>query len=87
MNGFLGLLGGVALECAYARLPEGCGKTVHCVTCTIRNTVTSTIQSKVLHTDVPAKLRHEDNEIAMYLSTEIIGSCVCVKIKMVEPDE
>ena len=25
-----GLLGGEAMECVYSRLPEGCGKTVHC---------------------------------------------------------
>ena len=84
MTDFLGLLGGEALECIYARLSGGCGKTVHCVTCAIRITVTSTIQDGVFHKDVPAKLNLEDDEIALYLSTEIIGSCVCVKVKMAE---
>jgi len=37
-----GLLGGDAVECAYARLPEGCGRTVHCTACTIRRTVMTT---------------------------------------------
>ena len=81
---FVGLLGGEALECVYARLPGGCGNTVHCVTCAIRNTVTSTIQSGVIHRHVPAKLHLEDEEIAMYLSTEIIGSSICIKIKMAD---
>ena len=57
---FLGLPGGKVFECAYARLPEGCGKTVHCVTCAIRNTVTSTIQKEVLQVRVPTKFHHED---------------------------
>jgi PAS domain-containing protein len=30
------------LECAYARLPGGCGNTVHCPACTIRSTVGAT---------------------------------------------
>lgn len=35
-----GFWGGDVFECAYAKLREGCGKTIHCVGCTIRNTVT-----------------------------------------------
>lgn len=34
-----GYFGGDAMECAYARLPGGCGKTEHCNACTIRKTV------------------------------------------------
>ena len=37
-----GFPGGEVMECAYARLPGGCGRTVHCDGCTIRNTVTAT---------------------------------------------
>jgi PAS domain-containing protein len=37
-----GRLGGDALECAYARLPGGCGQTVHCKACTIRGSVMHT---------------------------------------------
>lgn len=76
----LGLLGGEALECVNASTPEGCGNTVHCVTCSIRKAVTTTIESGILHRHIPVKLQREDGEIAMYLSTEIIGSSVCIKI-------
>ena len=38
-----GLLGGSALECSYSRLPEGCGKTVHCETCTLRKVINSVV--------------------------------------------
>jgi PAS domain-containing protein len=40
-----GLLGGEAMECRYARLPEGCGNTIHCKTCTIRNTVMEVLET------------------------------------------
>ena len=33
-----GLLGGEALACVHSRLPEGCGRTLHCRECTIRRT-------------------------------------------------
>lgn len=38
----VGLLGGDVMECAYARLPEGCGNTEHCAACTVRRTVMHT---------------------------------------------
>lgn len=37
-----GRLGGDVFGCAYADDPGGCGRTVHCRTCTIRNTVMET---------------------------------------------
>jgi hypothetical protein len=36
---------GIVLECAYARLPGGCGKTVHCAGCTIWNTIMGTLKT------------------------------------------
>ena len=33
-------LSGNVFECEHARLPEGCGATIHCSGCTIRKTVT-----------------------------------------------
>ena len=32
-------LGGIVFDCAYAQLPEGCGRTVHCSGCAIRRSV------------------------------------------------
>lgn len=40
-----GLLGGEAVECVYSRFEEGCGNSVHCRTCTVRNTVIHTIET------------------------------------------
>ncbi len=38
-------LGGDAFECSYSKHDGGCGKTVHCKTCTIRNIVMDTLAS------------------------------------------
>ena len=78
-----GLLGGEVMECAYARLPEGCGQTVHCVACTIRRTVMAAMESGEPQMHIPVKLRQEDREIAMIISTEKIGSLVRIVIENV----
>ena len=78
-----GLLGGEVMECAYARLPEGCGRTVHCVACTIRNTVMAAMEKGKPQMHVPVKLRQEGREIAMVISTEKIGSLVRIVIENV----
>ena len=49
-----GELGGDVMECAYARLPGGCGNTVHCKSCTIRNTVMDTFETGKSRIKVPA---------------------------------
>lgn len=46
--------GGDAIECAYARLPEGCGNTIHCKACTIRNTVIKTQKTGISFKNVSA---------------------------------
>jgi hypothetical protein len=43
----VGFKGGDVFECIYASTPEGCGKTIHCTGCTIRNSVTETFISGV----------------------------------------
>jgi PAS domain-containing protein len=63
----VGLLGGEAMECAYARLPGGCGKTEHCATCAIRQTVTATHRTGRAMTRVPATLRRRDGSVHQLL--------------------
>jgi PAS domain-containing protein len=76
-----GLLGGEVMECAYARLPEGCGETVHCAACSIRRTVMAAMESGEPQMHVPVKLHQEDREIEMIISTEKIGSFVRIVIE------
>jgi len=79
-----GLLGGEAIECAYATLPGGCGDTIHCRTCTIRNTVTDSLLSGRSHLHVPAyaDLHHVsgDKRLKFLISTERIGRAVLLRI-------
>lgn len=46
--------GGEVIECAYAKLPEGCGNTVHCKSCTIRLTVLETFATGRSFVRIPA---------------------------------
>jgi PAS domain-containing protein len=81
----VGLLGGEALECSHARLPEGCGRTVHCSTCTIRNSVTATHRTGKPSTRVPATLRRRDGSRPLLVSTAVEGKLVRVTIEP-QPD-
>jgi PAS domain-containing protein len=77
-------LGGVVFECAYARLPEGCGRTVHCTGCAIRRSVAQTYETGQRLVGVPA-LMHcgragEEQDIAMRISTEMLGDIVLLRL-------
>jgi hypothetical protein len=81
----VGFLGGDVFECAYSKLPGGCGKTVHCVACTIRNTVTDTFQLGKSHLHVPAYLNQGTldvncNKIQLVISTEKVMDVVLLRI-------
>jgi len=76
----IGLLGGEAMECGYARLPGGCGRTVHCETCTIRNAVTATLENRQGLPHAGVKLKRENEEIQMTIGTTYIGGMVRIVI-------
>ncbi len=79
-----GKLGGEAFDCRYADLPGGCGQTVHCKTCTIRNTVMDTLESGKSHLKVAAypDLHHitGDYRIRFLITTERVGDAVLLRI-------
>lgn len=82
----VGLLGGEAMECAYARLPGGCGKTTHCPTCAIRNTVMATHRTGRAQVRVPATLRRRDDRVhELLISTTLEGQVVKVVIEPAPP--
>jgi ferredoxin len=81
----IGLLGGEALECARARLPGGCGKTVHCATCAIRNTVTRTHETGRPMQRVPARLTRAGGVVDLLISTALEGNLVRVTIERAPP--
>jgi len=89
LEGCVGRYGGNVLECAYARLPGGCGNTEHCKACAIRRTITTTHTTGVGQVNVPA---YQDivtpggvREVRFLISTEKVGNFVLLRIDEVQP--
>ena len=72
----VGLLGGEFIKCVYARLPERCGHTVHCTSCTIRSAVESTVHTGQPITRQPARLRRDQGPVDMLISATRKGEYV-----------
>jgi len=83
-----GYRSGDVFECAYARLPEGCGETVHCSGCTIRRTVFETYGTGRSLLRVPATLyrntQGNPEKIKLLISTERIDDLVLLRIDEME---
>lgn len=82
-----GFLGGEALECVYARLPEGCGKTVHCPACTIRNLVETTRNGREICHRKLVFLQKEQERLQMEVTTEYVNGMVRIAIHEVQSVE
>ncbi|MCJ7776462.1 MAG: hypothetical protein MUP08_08760, partial [Desulfobulbaceae bacterium] len=69
----------------------GCGNTVHCKSCTIRNTVTDTLQSGKSNIKVPAypDLHHitGDNRIRFLITTERAAEAVLLRIDEISEED
>jgi transcriptional regulator with PAS, ATPase and Fis domain len=76
----VGLLGGEAIECNFSRLPEGCGKTVHCETCTLRQTIIETLTTGKTLQNVRKTVRKNDREIDMVFSSYYVDGMVKIVI-------
>ncbi len=81
-----GLLGGEAMNCVFAMLPEGCGNTVHCNTCTIRRAVMSVMESGIPKRHIPVNLSQESQELNMIISAEKIDGIIRMRIEKVEAE-
>ena len=81
-----GLCGGDVFECMYAK-QEGCGKTTHCVGCSIRISVTDTYNTSIKHLRTPAYLiqgsPYNNHEVKFLISTEKISDVVFLRIDKV----
>ena len=82
-----GFRGGDVFECAYASLPEGCGHTVHCSGCTIRQTVMNTFRTGQSTLRTPAYLNRETpdgvQQTQLLISTERVEDVVLLRIDAV----
>jgi hypothetical protein len=84
-----GYPGGEVFECEHARLPGGCGNTVHCSGCTIRKAVMETHSTGKSLLRTPATLvQHssgDPKEIRLLISTEKVEDVVLLRIDEVNP--
>lgn len=81
-------LGGEVFECTYSKLPGGCGRTLHCKDCVIRNSTMKTLESGEPQYKKPAVLNHGDlddiNKVSLLISTEKKGDYVLIRIDEVK---
>ena len=82
-------LPGDAMECINARLPGGCGKTVHCQACTLRLVLNQTIKSGEDLERVPAyqDVFQKDGSVTrrfLLISTEKLEDFVLLRIDEIE---
>lgn len=86
-----GRLGGEVFSCKHAKLPGGCGQTIHCRTCTIRETVSKTFETGNAYTRVPAYMDlgdlTGDKTIRFLISTEKVENVVLLRIDDSRPVE
>jgi hypothetical protein len=79
-----GYKGGDVFECSHAKLPEGCGQTIHCSGCTIRKAVTYTSQTGQSCQSVPAVLNRDTvdgvTEARFLISTQKVRDVVLLRI-------
>jgi len=77
-------LGGDVFECAFARLPEGCGRTVHCSGCTIRRAVMTTFETGKPQSRVSTVLNYgeanEPTQIPLTITTVKIDSVILLRV-------
>lgn len=83
-----GRKGGEVINCAYARNPEGCGNSVHCASCTIRQTVLQTFTTGESFIEVPAypdiQKFDEVKTFCVKISTEKVGEYVLLRIDQMQ---
>jgi PAS domain-containing protein len=80
-----GLLGGEAMACAHSRLPEGCGKTVHCRECTIRRAVTKVSETHRPIAHAPAWLQTASGRMSLTISARPVDDFVEVTVEEMRP--
>ena len=81
----MGHRGGEVFDCIHSFKPGGCGGTIHCKACVIRNTVEETFRTGQFFLRVPATLKiiknAQEKDISSYISTYKEGDYVYLKIE------
>ena len=79
-------LGGDVFECEHSRLPEGCGKTIHCSGCTIRKTVTKCFATGKPQSMIPAYLNPDSpaSKKILSITTVKVADMVMLRVDHLE---
>ena len=80
-----GFPGGIVVECVHAVLPEGCGHAIHCVGCTVRQTVMTTFDTNQPTIKVPASLDTHTGHVDFHISTIPVNGYVILRVDAVNP--
>lgn len=82
---------GKVFECAYARLPGGCGKTSHCSGCIIRNAVSETYRTGKSNINIPATAEFGaslgSKGAALTISTEKVLNFVLLRVEQAKREQ
>lgn len=76
---------GDIMECQYARLPAGCGHTVHCEACAIRRAINHTAKTGAACKNMPASINQDSGKSDMSVSTEYRENYILVTISQRSP--
>jgi len=86
-----GKLNGEIIECQYSRLPEKCGRTLHCSGCALRMTITDTLKTGTPHKNVKSfhvimNPNNTTTKLDLFFSTEKIENYILVTIEKIVPE-
>lgn len=81
-----GLTGGEAFACVHSRLPEGCGRTVHCRECAVRRAVETVARTGKPQVNVKAYLDVEQGRIDLRITAKLAKAGI-VQVKIEEMGE
>ena len=86
-----GYPGGNVIECVNASLPAGCGNTIHCKACTIRQTVMETYATGKGRSRVPAypdiHTSSGPRRLSFQISTEKVQDVVLLRLDDIADDD
>jgi transcriptional regulator with PAS, ATPase and Fis domain len=78
---------GTVFDCVYSRVPEECGRRIHCSGCVIRNSVTTTYNTGAPQVSVPATLSVESpdrfSEAVLTVTTVKSAGLVVMRIEQI----
>jgi PAS domain-containing protein len=80
-----GALPGRAFACVHSRLPEGCGRTIHCRECTIRRALTKVQETGKPVLRAPAWVKTDAGRVDLRISVTPANGLVQVVVEEAQP--